>query len=439
MKTFRFLFAALLVASTASAQNSREYQPVVYLLGVQRTTIEEDTTSDFCARNQLAIDRAVLDFAETYRGGFQQSYLPQMIFSSRTNKIAFAIGGNVNMRVGYDFDGIVQNKDFVTYDIPVPGSYDTRQKLIMDASTSRIYFKAVANSPVLGRVVAMVETDFRGEGGSYTPRVRLAYVSLKGFTFGRDVTTFCDLNSAPTTIDFQGPNSYNFRFTTMIRYSHRFGRHFSMGVAAEMPDVEATYGETFAPIHQRMPDFPLYLQFSWGRNAKSHVRATGVVRNMYYRDLNKDKNYSKLGWGVQFSGNIAIGERWNTYFNGVYGEGITPYLQDLTGSGLDLVVNSQDPSRIRTLPMYGWFAAGQFNISRGIFVSGGYSDCRVERKEGYYSPSQYKMAQYIFGNFFCRFTPRFEMAVEYLYGTRKDMNGNRNHANRIQAMVKYNF
>lgn len=439
MKTFRFLFAALIVASTASAQNSREYQPVVYLLGVQRTTIAEDTTSDFCARNQLAIDRAVLDFAETYRGGFQQSYLPQMIFSSRTNKVAFAIGGNVNMRVGYDFDGIVQNRDFVTYDIPVPGNYDTRQKLIMDASTSRIYFKAVANSPVLGRVVAMIETDFRGEGGSYTPRVRLAYVSLKGFTLGRDVTTFCDLNSAPTTIDFQGPNSYNFRFTTMVRYSHRFGRHFSMGVAAEMPDVEATYGETYAPIHQRMPDFPLYLQFSWGRNANSHVRATGVVRNMYYRDLNRDKNYSKLGWGVQFSGNIAIGERWNTYFNGVYGEGITPYLQDLAGSGLDLVVNSQDPSRIRTLPMYGWFAAGQFNISRGIFVSGGYSDCRIERKEGYYSPNQYKMAQYIFGNFFCRFTPRFEIAVEYLYGRRKDMNGNRNHANRVQAMVKYNF
>ena len=110
MKTIRFLIAALLVATTVSALNTRDdYQPVVYLLGVQRTTVNDDAMNDaeYCKRNQMAIDRAVLDFGETHRGGFEQPYLPQMIFSSRTNKIAFAVGGNVNMRVGYDFKGVV--------------------------------------------------------------------------------------------------------------------------------------------------------------------------------------------------------------------------------------------------------------------------------------------------------------------------------------------
>lgn len=442
MKTIRFLIAALLVTTTVSAQNTRDdYQPVVYLLGVQSTIVNDSamTDAEVCARNQMAIDRAVLDFVETHRGGFEQAYLPQMIFSSRNNKIAFAVGGNVNMRVGYDFKGIVNNRDFIPADIPIPGSYDTRQKLMMDASTSTIYFKAVANNSMLGRVVAMFEADFRGGHSGYTPRVRLAYVSMYGFTFGRDVTTFCDLNSSPQTIDFEGPNSYTFGYSTMIRYSRTFGNHFSMGVAAEMPKVSATYGETMAPIHQRMPDFPMYVQYSWGHRANSHVRVSGVLRNMYYHNTAADKNYSEFGWGVQLSGNVAIGERWNTYINGVYGKGISSYIRDLNGAGMDMVVGLEDPAKMRTLPMYGWLAAGKFNIMHGLSVSGGYSEVVVDRKEGFWSPSQYKKGQYIFGNVFCHLTPRFELAIEYLYGTHKNMAGDKNSANRIQAMVKYNF
>lgn len=442
MKTIRFLIAALLVTTTVSAQNNRDdYQPVVYLLGVQQTTVNDEAMSDaeYCTRNQMAIDRAILDFVETHRGGFEQAYLPQMIFSSRTNKIAFAVGGNVNMRVGYDFKGIVNSRDFIPADIPIPGNYNSRQKLMMDASTSSIYFKAVANNSTLGRVVAMFEADFRGSNTGYTPRVRLAYVSLYGFTLGRDVTTFCDLNSSPQTIDFEGPNAYTLDYATMIRYSHTFGRSFSMGIAAEMPRVSATYGETFTSIHQRVPDFPMYVQFNWGRRANSHVRVTGLLRNMYYHNQTKGENQSEFGWGVQLSGNIAIGERWNTYINGVYGKGVSSYVSDLKGAGMDLVVGVDDPTKLRTVPMYGWMAAGKFNIMRGLSVSGGYSEVNVERKTGFWSPSQYKKGQYIFGNIFCHFTPRFEMAIEYLYGTHKNMAGNKNSANRIQAMVKYNF
>ncbi|MBR3800943.1 MAG: porin, partial [Rikenellaceae bacterium] len=266
-----------------------------------------------------------------------------------------------------------------------------------------------------------------------------AYVSLYGFTLGRDVTTFCDLNSSPQTIDFEGPNAYTLDYSTMIRYSHTFGRSFSMGIAAEMPHVSATYGESFTPIHQRVPDFPMYVQFNWGRRANSHVRVTGLLRNMYYHNQTKGENQSEFGWGVQLSGNIAIGERWNTYINGVYGKGVSSYVSDLKGAGMDLVVGVDDPTKLRTVPMYGWMAAGKFNIMRGLSVSGGYSEVNVERKTGFWSPSQYKKGQYIFGNIFCHFTPRFEMAIEYLYGTHKNMAGNKNSANRIQAMVKYNF
>lgn len=172
---------------------------------------------------------------------------------------------------------MVDNIDFVTYDIPVPGNYATRQKLTMDASTSWLFVKAIANTRRLGRVVVYIDGDFRGGAvNSCTPRLRSAYVSFLGLTLGRDVTTFCDLAAAPTTIDFQGPNAYNFNFATLIRYERSFADdRLSFGLAAGMPAVSGTYGEGFEPIPQRVPDIPAYIQYAWGRS----VRATCAPRS----------------------------------------------------------------------------------------------------------------------------------------------------------------
>ena len=457
MKTLRLVIVSLLVVVTSSSvftamaqrhHHHDKYSPTVYLISVKETdTIYQNppAMAQRIADNNAAIEQTILDYNETHRPGVQQVDKPMFIFSTKDNKFSFAIGGYVNLRASYGFNDVVNNIDFVPYDIPIPGNYATKQRLGMDASTSRIYLKAIANSKALGRVVIFMDADFRGGSAySYTPRVRSAYVSFKGLTIGRDVTTFCDLSAAPTTIDFQGPNAYNFRFATMIRYEFSLWRDiFKMGVAAEMPNVSATYGNAsatnFAALPQRMPDFPVYAQFSWGKNRQSHIRASAVFRNMYAYDVAREKNTSLFGWGVQASGRINIGRFLDIFFNGVYGEGITPYIQDLTGSGLDFTPNPLKPTSIQTMPMYGWQAAAQINLSRRLSISGGYSAVTVQRKNRYYTEDQYKQGQYIFGNIFFHITPRMKIAAEYLYGQRKDMNGAKNHANRVNVMAQYNF
>ena len=156
-------------------------------------------------------------------------------------------------------------------------------------------------------------------------------------------------------------------------------------------------------------------------------------------NMMEENNTSLLGWGVQFSGTIKCCDWFRLFMNGVYGEGITPYIQDLTGSGLDFTPNPEDPSLVRMMPMWGWQAAGQINITPRLFVSGGYSTVRVQRSHGYYTDDQYKQGQYIFGNIFYSLTPRCKVAGEYLYGSRKDMNSMKNHANRVNVMVQYSF
>ena len=447
MKTIRLLIVLLLLASSASARHhlSRKdrYAPTVYLVSVHEvdTIYNSGALRQAALENRAAVAEAQQDYLETHRTGFQQDDFPKFVFTSKNNRFSFAVGGFVALRTGYDFDGISDNIDFIPYEIPIPGNYNTEQKLMMDASTSRLYISAIANTRALGRVVVHIDTDFRGGApGSYTPRLRSAYVNFLGLTFGRDITTFCDLQAAPTTIDFQGPNAYNYDFATLIRYEVSFARrHMTFGIAAEMPRVSGTYGDNFAPMHQRVPDVPAYLQVAWGKDMSSHLRLSGIVRNMYLYNNRTQSTTSLLGWGAQFSGTIRVGRPLQLFMNGVYGEGITPYMLDLIGSGLDFTPDPNDASRIRTTPMWGWQAAAQINLSPRLFVSGGYSQVNVEKNHGYYAPEEYKKGQYIFGNIFYALSPRCRVAAEYLYGTRENMNNADGHANRIQMMLQYSF
>ena len=269
---------------------------------------------------------------------------------------------------------------------------------------------------------------------------RQAHVSALGFTLGRDVTTFCDLQAAPTTIDFQCPNAYNFDFATVLRYEVDFARnHMRFGLACELPRVSGTYNDIFAPIPQRMPDFPFYLLYAWGPDRSSHIRATGIVRNLYLHNLRTGRNTSLPGWGAQLSGTIRMGRPLRLFFNGVYGRGITPYILDLIGSGLDFAPAPSNPDRMRTIPMWGGQAALQADLSKRLAVTGGYSTVRVEHKNGPLPADRYRQGQYIFCNIFCTLTPLCRVAAEYLHGTRRNMDGAAGAANRVSLQVQYNF
>ena len=400
MKTVRLFIVALFLTVAASAQPNASSardgsSPTVYMISVQ----EPDTLIPCewrarAARNRMAMMDAVDDYNQTHRTGFQQPGRPQFLFAHKQNKYSLALGGFIALRTSYDFDG-------------TPSA-----------------------------------TDFRGGAqGSYTPRLREAYVSFKGFTFGRDVTTFCDLDAGPTTIDFQGPNAYNFTFATMIRYEVPFANdHLKFGLAAELPSVSGTFGETFDPIPQRVPDFPVYFQYAWGAKRDSHFRVTGVVRDLYLHNAATGNNTSLLGWGVQASTCINLARVLTIYGNGVYGEGITNYIQDLSGLGYDFTPDPQDPAKVQTMPMWGWYGAARINIlPQRLFISGGYSEAHIQQKHGYFSGDQYRNGQYIFGNIFYNFTSRCSIAAEYLYGSRENRDGMKNHANRVSMQVQYNF
>ena len=453
MRKSLLLLVAALSALTASAEGGGRWtrhrqagEPTVYIISVKETdTIWSNNpalaASQSMMQRNAAAKSAIADHRAAIRPGFKSLSEPSVIFANNRNSFSFAVGGYVDLRVGYGFNSTIDNIDVVPYDIPVKGGYATKQELQMDATTSRVYFRGLANTKSVGKVEIFFDVDFRGGSrGSYMPRLRSGYVSMLGLTVGRDVTTFCDLQASPTTIDFEGPNAYNYNFATVLRYEYSFLQdHLRFGVAAELPKASGTYGETLAPIPQRVPDFPIYFQYAWGANRDSHIRASAVLRNIYLHNSARNTNTDLFGWGVQFSGTIRVVRFLRLFMNGVYGEGITPYIQDLTGSGLDFTPNPADPTKVQTMPMYGWQAAAQINIMPNLFISGGYSTVTVCKKNGVFTEDQYKQGQYVFGNVFYNITPRLRVAAEYLWANRKNMNDLEGSANRVNVMVRYSF
>ncbi len=464
MKAIRLLLAALFLSTAATAQTyvTTNATPEVLIIGSDSSTepeVYEYSTPEEVKQHIRAKKRdnkkmKMKATEQIYDGAhieeFQGTDAPLLIVSQKNNKFSFAVGGFINLRTSYDFDGVVECIDFVTSEIPIPGDYSTRQQFMMDGSTSRLYFQGVANSRALGEVEVYVDMDFRGNVGysnsgvtnSYQPRLRRAYVSLLGFTVGRDYTTFADVASIPTTIDFQGPNAAAFNYATVLRYNYSCcNDRLGLAAAIEQPNISGSYGTSaeFEAIPQRVPDGIIFAEYKMGANRQHHVRASGVIRDMFVYNSTKDDNTSLVGWGAQLSGNLMPCEWLNIMFSGTYGEGITPYIQDLIGSGLDFTPNPENTTSLQTMPMYAWQAAACINFTKRLSMNGGYSTVQVEKKNGYYSDDEYKRGDYIFGNFFYDVTPRFKVACEYIYGSRKNMDLSKNHANRASLMGQFSF
>lgn len=419
--------------ATASGDNPqrghRDKRNTVWIIGA------DPQTDDVWILKGNAIDI----YAKTVEKGFQQSGVPNFIISDRSNKAVFGIGGFVSFRTAYDWSNVIQNRDFVTYDIPMIKTPSNKQRFLMDASTSRLFFKTIVNTKALGPIETYIETDFRG--GDNVLRLREAYVSFKGLTFGQRATTFVDLDAAPNTIDFQGPNAYTYNRNLMIRYHLNIGKNWEFAVAAEMPGISATTPGTAAyVIPQRVPDFPMYFQYNWNKG-RSHLRASGIIRTMNYYDDISLSTQTKAGWGAMLSGNIALCPAANFFGQVVYGEGIENYIQDLNGNGYDLVPNPGRLGRLQTLPAMGWLAGLQVNFTKNWQMNAAYSQVSVWDKNDYFAqaPDTYRLSQYVVGNLFYNISPAFSVGAEYLYGTRQNANHDRAHANRAQMMVQFNF
>lgn len=368
---------------------------------------------------------------------FRDPGLPRFLLIDREGTTVLGIGGAVEGVVSYDFMGSINNDGFETFDIPVPRDPAMRSRLAASATHSSLFLKLVRQTGI-GVLTAYVQSNFSGGETGYGFKLKQAYVSLDKLTLGLTNSTFVDPQAGVPTIDYQGPSGEMTSKNIIARFRTSLSPNFTMAVSAEIPQLTLTTGTSAEAISQRVPDIPAYIQYAWG-GGNSHLRLSGIFRDLYYRDLVKGDNRSTVGWGVQLSGMAKIGKPFTLYYQGTYGKGIGHYLNDLDGNDLDLIPSSTD-GKLTAPGMAGFVGGLRVDITPKFFFSGSYSLCRLYgQREGHMDPSTYRRGNYAVANVFYSPLPEFLVGLEYLHGSRTDMSRISNSANRIECMLKYSF
>lgn len=368
---------------------------------------------------------------------------PSFVFLSKNSKFVLGIGGSVKATVSMDMGHPIDSPDeFTISQIPMRKDMDGNgSKFNMSAHQTSLYLNFIALPGTSNEIGAFVNFNLLD---NYVPTLQFAYLRYRGFQAGYDYTLFSDVADLPPTIDFEGPNASTAIPTTGIRYGFDFGKkkEFNFGVGAELPMNSYTTAPGYTrTVSQRVPDIPVALKYNIA-GGDSWIRLSGMVRNLYYRNQVMMKNVDKIGFGVQLDGAVNILPNLTGYFQGVYGKGISSYIQDLTGEGMDLVP-SDNGNTMKTVPAWGAFGGLEYKFTNNVYCSATYSHVRAyagEYKDGETSWGDlYSYGQYAIGNLFWNINDYVTTGVEYIWGRRVNNDGLKCSDNRIQAMIQLNF
>ncbi len=357
---------------------------------------------------------------------------PQFIVYSKSNNFQLGFGGYAKLTAAFDFNGVVDSYDFITYDIPV-GDVDLKEKrLYLDAHQSRIYVEVLGH--IRGKPMRIyIETDFYSE--NYYPRLRHAYGQFGGFLIGQTWSTLMDLDAMPNTVDFEGPNSAVSLRAPMIRYSHNFGKGFKLSAAIELPEVSISYIPPFTSAPQYIPDVIMTARFS---SKFGHIQFGGVLRTMTLKDTLNDHYSNNSGFGGTLSWLFKITKKDNFMGQFVVGKGIAKYVQDISGVGMDMAQKYYEQELI-SLSSLGFYVGYQHHWNQKLNSTFTYGFTRL--KDNYYLENQeeFKRSHYASANLFWKVQSFMTVALEYLWGQRRNSGGEFGRANRLNAMVQFFF
>lgn len=423
------IFTILWPASMSAQRVEREMHDSA-MHDVRRIYVNGD--SDQRAPADSAESLLRLFYLDQYRQ-FHDPEAPHFMFMTNDANLAMGVGGKLFLRGWFDWNGSQDSHEFYPYNIAVPPDPTQKRELGGSLTQTRIFFTLLGRAKKL-RYMAYIEAGFSANKFI----LRNAYVRLNDFTLGYTYSSFVDLDALVPTVDAQGPNGQVINKQILARYFHTFRSGWSVGGSVEIPKNHMTpvEGQT-AACRSYLPDVSALGQYSWD-GGHSHIRLSGMIRSLGYRDLLTQQNHNVLGWGAQLSGVVNIIRPLTLYFQGVVGQGIGSYQGDLALGNYDLVGDTESPGVMKAPLCMGLTAGVKYDFSTKFFACIGLGETQYYGRR-YNNPTGYRYGLYGCANFFWRITPRFLAGIEYVTGKRKDFDGQHAGANRIDALLTFSF
>lgn len=368
----------------------------------------------------------------------QDPKIPYFIFMSKDANVAMGIGGVVRMRGWFDWNGYLPSNGFSIYTIQIPKNPADMKRLGYTPAGTALFYTILGRNRILGEYMGYIQGNFTGYN-NVGFRLKKAYFTFRDWTVGYATSTFCDPAAEPPVLDGSGPSAEMSKTNVLVRWLHTTRKGLVYGGSIELSGSQPQTGDDSQTesCPGYLPDLAAMLQYQWN-SGKSHVRLSGLLRGIPYRDLVAQQNHTIAGWGVQLSTVAKVVNPLTLYGIVSYGRGHASYSGDLSIGNYDLVARPGKPGQLYAPKMFGVTLGATYYFLPSLYSTVALGELRY-LPEGNPDNDEYKYGLYSAINCQWEVTPRLTCGLEYLAGKRMNFNGNHGNVNRVNVMVQLSF
>ncbi len=382
-----------------------------------------------------------------------KDFLNDPIFAivGRHGYFYFSVGANLKLGLCYDWGNPNDNPQGISVADMQKAAPGDSHAFQMTAQSSNIYFNIIGFPNSANRAGLFFSLALDGEpGNSYKVHADNVYLRWRDFTLGYTSSLYNDMSADPYTVDGHGPIASGGHNNILINYQKYVNRHIRLGIGLEGPTRDfSTYLPDNIPeeefsgnLRQRVPDIPIYINYSF--NSSDHIRLSAIGRVLTYRNYVKNCNQNAFGWGLKLTGAATFGK--SVVYGMVQGgKGISSYIQENRNLGLDLVPDMKRPGHLKEPFSWGCILGLQYNWRPNLFSTVVYSFMRnymdpfSNASTGIAYADQLRYGQYALANVIWRLNRLMQFGVEYLYAQKNTFGSERLSNNRLSLQACVSF
>ncbi len=360
---------------------------------------------------------------------------------------AVKFGGRIRTAAVFTLDALGSDDRFLTNSIPVEpddAAAGKGKRTTFTANTSRFNFE-MRTPTGAGQLRTFIEGDFFGSNVSDSRinfRLRHAFAQFRGLLAGQTWSTFSDPAADHQDLDFEGINGENVIRQAQIRYTWTVREDLSVAAALETPEVSITGGQGV----NQVPD--VVGRVIWTFRKTGHLQGAVVLRQIRGEPFSGATAESAAAWGASVSGVVPfqlgyLQDRFIFQLNG--GKGIARYINDLNSLGGHDAIFNTDTGAFEPLPVLGWYLDYEHQWKewertrimrlRSSFI---WSFVAVDNLS-FQPPDSYRRTNRYSVNLVFSPISRIDCGLEYIYGTRQNLDGLTGSANQVQAVGIFRF
>lgn len=341
-------------------------------------------------------------------------------------------------------DKLLPDQDlFIPANIPVQGDpfFDSDMQGNLSARQSLVRMDFRRDTP-LGLMKVVYKNNFFGDGQEMGYNLQSLYGELEARNYsllaGYHLSAFTDIDVFPNTLDYEGPNSFTFKYTPQIRWTPTLLRHgdgrLTLPVSLEKPDADIAVFGDYAP-YSRFPDVVLGLRYE---TPDWHVQWANLFRDLAVQSALDARTRTTEAYATQIT--FAAGIFGDDSVQGwaSFGKGYANFLQDITGFGLDAAFNTS--LELEATDAYAWGLGFTHNWNDTMSSSASYGFLELDPDANVLiDPASPASTQYASFNFAWQFSERAMLGAEWLWGRKEDLSDATGEAQRVQMTLRYDL